>query len=646
LFALWAAPAGLARLNRTALAGALAAVAVAAAVVAPGLPSYYAIQAVVGERELADQEGAALADYARPQPNSLLGRALGLTGQRWEHTLFPGLAALALAAVGLAHGARRSADPAGGGAAYHWQGFYLLLALAGLVLSFGPTLHATADGPPLVRGMPYAWLYQAIPPLAALRVPARLAVLMMLGLAMLAGRGVAALAERWRGGPGTAGTRAGWAALAGLVALAVEYVAVPVPHRGIETGDSVPPVYRWLAGQAFDGAIFELPTARTSNITDDQLSIQRMARQQYFSVYHWHPIVIGYSGTNAPTFRDVIDYAPAAASPAGLEFLRGLGVSRIVAHRDQMTWDEWATFAEAAARRPGLRLEAEVGQSAVYAIGPAANGAAPAWQAAGIAFGPHLTLAEVQRPEADTVVAGEALVVSLRWHGDGAQARALAVSLQVLNEAGEKANQADYFFPEGGGWPPGEALTQRTVLALPRDLVPGRYRLQAIVYQQADLAAVGEPATLAHLRVVQPPEFLIQYPFPARLGAEIELLGFDAELAARPGGAMPVALYWRRLSPILESYTVFVHLRRPDGTVLAQQDNPPRAGAHPTTDWRAGETVIDRFSLDIPADAAGEYDLAIGMYLPPGTEPLPAYDAQGQPWPEGSIILTTVQVRP
>jgi hypothetical protein len=371
-----------------------------------------------------------------------------------------------------------------------------------------------------------------------------------------------------------------------------------------------------------------------------------MARQQYFSVYHWHPIVIGYSGTNAPTFRDVIDYAPAAASPAGVAFLRGLGVSRIVVHRDQMTWDEWATFAEAAARRPDLELAAEVSESQVYLIQPAGGAVEPAWQAAGIAFGPHLTLAEMAAPDGD-YVAGEALEVRLRWQGDAAAARALAVSLQVLGVSGDKVSQADFFFPESGGWPPGEMLIQRTIVSLPRDLVPGRYRLQAIVYRQADLARLGQPVTLAHLRLTQPAAFLIQHPFAARLGEEVELLGYDAEATVRPGDLLPVALYWRRMRRMSDGYTVFVHLRRPDGTVLAQQDNPPRAGTYPTTAWRQSETVIDRFSLSIPPDTAADvYELAIGMYLPPGTERLPAYDAQGRLLPGGSIVLGQVEVAP
>jgi hypothetical protein len=433
-------------------------------------------------------------------------------------------------------------------------------------------------------------------------------------------------------------------ALIGLLSL--EYLAIPVPHAPIETGAGVPPVYRWLAEHEFEGGVFELPTARTHNITGDQLSIRRMARQQYFSTYHWRPIVIGYSGTNAPTFEDVIDYAPAAASPDGVEFLWQLGVRRLVVHRDQMTWDEWATFAEAASRRPGLEPIAEVGQSAVYAVTPAEGGPERRRRPVEARFDEGLVLAAVDAPAIGNVIAGEALVVTLEWNADPAQARDRAASLQVLDEAGGRVAQAEFFFPAGDEWPAGRdgALLQRAIVPLPRDLVPGRYSLNVVVYEQSDLALVGDPVELAALNVRQPPDLLIQRPLRATLGEAARLIGFDAEFTARRGEAFSLALYWRRLNAMPEDYTVFVHLRRPDGSVLAQQDNPPRLGSYPTSRWRAGETVIDRYSVSIPPDAApGSYALMVGMYLPPGAVRLPAYDAQGNLLPGESIRLGLVE---
>jgi hypothetical protein len=660
LFAAWALATGAMRLSRRVLLGGALAAVVAGALIAPGLKPYLDIGQEVGERTLGQQEGATVSDYLRPQPLSVLGRLRGLAGGHWEHTLFPGLVALGLAGVGLAR-------PKGGllAPANRWKSFYLLLGVVSLLLSFGPEFSLTDGGPPLIQGMPYAWLYRAIPALAALRVPARLAVLVMLAVAALAGQGAAVaapwLAARMSREPQRHGGReedpvtpprssrlrgessAGFLLVAALV---VEYLALPVPHAPIETGAAVPLVYRWLADQQFEGAIFELPTARTSNITDDQLSIRRMARQQYFSVYHWHPLVIGYSGTNAPTFKDVIDFAPAAASPPGLALLHDLGVSRIVVHRDEMTWDEWATFAESAMRQLNLEQVAEVGESTVYAIGRGSGLTEDRWQRVNVSFDTGLTLQAYTLSGGDDYTAGEAFLAKVRWDADPQQSRGRAASLQLEDEAGQKVGQADFFFPVGGDRRPGETVEQRSIFALPRDLVPGNYRLRAIVYESDNLASVGLPTVLATLTVKQP-DFLIQHPFTGQLGPSIQLVGFDADSTAQPGQPFAVTLYWQRSNPIPADYTVFVHLRRADGSVLAQQDNPPRAGTYPTSLWRDGETVLDHYALDVPADAApGTYTLAVGMYPPGSDMRLFAYDAHGKLLPDGSLILGSVAIAP
>ena len=71
--------------------------------------------------------------------------------------------------------------------------FFLLLALASIVLSFGPRLYLAPGQPAgLEIGLPYAWLYAAVPGFKALRAPVRFDALVMLSLAVLAGYGVAA----------------------------------------------------------------------------------------------------------------------------------------------------------------------------------------------------------------------------------------------------------------------------------------------------------------------------------------------------------------------------------------------------------------------------------------------------------------------
>ncbi len=69
-------------------------------------------------------------------------------------------------------------------------------ALAGVVLSFGPTIYSHRL--PLVRHAPYLFFYLYVPGVNGLRVPARLAMIAILFLSMLAACGFTAIAHRWR----------------------------------------------------------------------------------------------------------------------------------------------------------------------------------------------------------------------------------------------------------------------------------------------------------------------------------------------------------------------------------------------------------------------------------------------------------------
>ena len=79
------------------------------------------------------------------------------------------------------------------------RGFYVLGAVAALWLSLGPS--PLALGRPLEVASPYLLLYQYVPAFDGLRVPARLAMLVALMLAVLAGHGAHAVAK-YRGGVG------------------------------------------------------------------------------------------------------------------------------------------------------------------------------------------------------------------------------------------------------------------------------------------------------------------------------------------------------------------------------------------------------------------------------------------------------------
>lgn len=114
----------------------------------------------------------------------------------------------------------------------------------------------------------------------------------------------------------------------------------------------------------------------------------------------------------------------------------------------------------------------------------------------------------------------------------------------------------------------------------------------------------------------------------ANLGGKVELLGYNLEpRSVRPRGALRLTLYWRALTEIDTSYTVFTHLLGPDGSIRGQKDSLPTDGAYPTTEWQIGEIIVDTYVITVAPDApAGSYTLAVGLYDATSGQRLPTPD--------------------
>jgi len=92
-----------------------------------------------------------------------------------------------------------------------------------------------------------------------------------------------------------------------------------------------------------------------------------------------------------------------------------------------------------------------------------------------------------------------------------------------------------------------------------------------------------------------------------------QLIGYRVEGDIRPGGRLHWMLVWRATRTPSEDvyYHWFNHLLDEQGQMCAQQDGPSLIPSH----WRAGDTILNWFSLDIPAEASsGPYTMRVGMY--------------------------------
>ena len=94
-------------------------------------------------------------------------------------------------------------------------------------------------------------------------------------------------------------------------------------------------------------------------------------------------------------------------------------------------------------------------------------------------------------------------------------------------------------------------------------------------------------------------------------------MGYDLDrAAAHPGEAFHLVLYWRSLKGVEQDYSVFTQVIGEGNRIWAQEDAWPQEGNAPTSTWRPGQIIEDRYELIIKDDApAGVYDLQVGMYL-------------------------------
>src|SRR5262245_63369138 len=138
----------------------------------------------------------------------------------------------------------------------------------------------------------------------------------------------------------------------------------------------------------------------------------------------------------------------------------------------------------------------------------------------------------------------------------------------IVQDCDVSCYQGRYLFAAIG--PIGALLGLGLVRALPR---PGALAVLAALA----VVALSTPWALirpAYAAVPDPKwrEWLIEQPTAYRVGAAIELVGYDV----RPdGGDLRVTLYWRALARPDFDYSAFVHLIDRNGRIVAQQDHAP-----------------------------------------------------------------------
>ena len=237
-------------------------------------------------------------------------------------SFFPGVVVIALALTAIVTAMRRR----GAAGTLLRRRVLMLAALAatGVILSLGTKT-------PL-----YGWLFTVFPPMAGLRAAARFGNLFLLGMAVLAGIGLASVRERM------GGTRR--AAIAGVVLVVLanlESLRAPFRYTPF-TG--IPRIYSLLADEPGRVVLAEVPFYPGHAVFEN-------APYVLASTAHWRPLMNGYSGYTPMSYRKFAHTFWYFPRDFAVDAMKQAGVTHIVVHPQRFHHEAEQMLAAVSARR-------------------------------------------------------------------------------------------------------------------------------------------------------------------------------------------------------------------------------------------------------------------------------------------------------
>ncbi len=250
-------------------------------------------------------------------------------------------------------------------------------------------------------------------------------------------------------------------------------------------------------------------------------------------------------------------------------------------------------------------------------------------------------LAPVVRP-------GDPIPLTLFWQAAHTLDQNYSVTLQIQDARGNNFGTTEAQLARGiyppTRWQPGELIRDPQTITLRGNAPDGDYTIALTLITPATnthktriigaFTAKGRP----HYFGAPTP----QYPSDTRIGEIARLVGYDIRADQR---TIQVVLYWRALGTTPTSFTGFAHLVDANGTLRAQRDQIPGAGATPTTTWVKDEYLVDVYAIPLPLDAPpGNYRIEIGMYDAATGARLTISDANNQPLGDSSLLPIHIPV--
>lgn len=225
-------------------------------------------------------------------------------GERW---LFPGLVGVMLSVVAiLKHSSKTRRLLWGYGAIL---GFSFLMTFGPRWSFFGREIDS-----------PYRLFFNYFPGWSGIRVPARMHMISTLSLSILAGLGAASLGRIFK----PVAQKVFFSAVGALILL--ESFSIPLPLIRVPPPA---PVYHWLATQPGKAVILELPMPVANG------ERWRETSYVYSSIFHWKPLVNGYSGYFPPYYFALCETLQGFPDASSLAELRRFGVKYVIWHSGQ-----------------------------------------------------------------------------------------------------------------------------------------------------------------------------------------------------------------------------------------------------------------------------------------------------------------------
>lgn len=254
---------------------------------------YREAQAIKGDRDAAIVRfySANISDFFRPHPRLATYSGRLLEDKHPERALFPGFSPLVLSAAAL------------------------VPPLGEIRLAFTAGMLLAGDMTQGMNGSLYPLLYDVFPPIRGMRVPARFSILLGLALAVLAAFGARRLLARCRRPAVRALALTGMTALM-LVDFRSNLVLMPVWREP-------PPIYDVLKSQQEPVVLAEFPFELNLPFVTNAIPFM------YFSMWHWLPMVNGYSGFAPPGGEMLPEIVRGFPDEAAIAALRMHGATHV-----------------------------------------------------------------------------------------------------------------------------------------------------------------------------------------------------------------------------------------------------------------------------------------------------------------------------